>query len=92
MVKLEIRLYVSQSLVKALGTQRIIPAPGTTNVGNGGLTYNFPASRSPAIVQLALEPLGLGFYDLTVGVLGASSIQAKVPKSLSSLDDSSPLG
>src|ERR1700733_14782998 len=35
----KIHLYVSESLVKELGTQRVVPAPIETLIGDGGLTY-----------------------------------------------------
>jgi hypothetical protein len=74
----KIQLYVSNSLIKQLGTQRVIPAPQDTVVGEGGLTYTFPASRSPASVDLALQPSGPGIYDFTIGVVGSPPVQAKV--------------
>jgi hypothetical protein len=74
----KITLFVSENLVKGLGTQRIIPAPLTSVVGRGGLTYSFPASTPPATVDLALQPSGPGVYDFTIGVVGAAPIQARV--------------
>ncbi len=74
----KIRLFVSNSVVAQLGTQRVIPAPQETTVGGGGLTYSFPASKPPATVELAMEPAGPGVYDFTVGVAGASPVQARV--------------
>jgi hypothetical protein len=74
----KIHLYVSESLVRGLGTQRVVPAPVETQIGNGGLTYTFPASRVPASVDLALEPAGPGLYDFTIGVVGAAPIHAKI--------------
>jgi hypothetical protein len=74
----KIRLYVSESLVKGLGTQRVVPAPLTSVVGDGGVTYTFPASHVPASVDLALEPSGPGMYEFTVGVVGAAHVHAKV--------------
>jgi hypothetical protein len=74
----KIKLYVSQSLVKELGTQRVVPAPSETVIGNGGLTYTFPASRLPATVDLALEPAGPGLDDFTISVVGGSPVHAKV--------------
>jgi hypothetical protein len=73
-----IRLYISDSLVKGLGTQRVIPAPLSSIVGDGGLTYTFPASKAPASIDLALEPAGPGIYDFAVGVAGAAPVRAKV--------------
>jgi hypothetical protein len=74
----KIKLYVSESLVKGLGTQRVVPAPTETMVGDGGLTYTFPASKPPATVDLALQPAGPGIYHFTIGVVNAEPIQAKV--------------
>jgi hypothetical protein len=74
----KIQLYVSESLVKGLGAQRVVPAPLTSVLGDGGLTYTFPASKLPASVDLALEPSGPGLYDFTVGVAGAAPVHAKV--------------
>jgi hypothetical protein len=74
----KIKLFISESLVKGLGTQRVVPAPTEAAVGEGGLTYTFPASKPPATVDLALQPLGPGLYQFTIGVVNAQPIQAKV--------------
>ena len=74
----KIKLFVSNGLVKSLGTQRVIPAPQETVVGEGGLTYSFPASRPPASVDLELQPTGPGLFDFTVGVVGAAPVHAKI--------------
>jgi hypothetical protein len=74
----KIRLYVSESLVKPLGTQRVIPAPQETLIGDGGLTYSFPASQTPASVDFALQPSGPGIFDFTVGVVGAEKVHGRV--------------
>jgi hypothetical protein len=74
----KINLYISNSLVKELGTQRVIPAPQSTIVGDGGLTYTFLASHVPASIDLALEPAGPGIYHFIIGVPDAARVQAKV--------------
>ncbi len=74
----KIKLYVSDSLVEKLGTQRVIPAPQDSVVGEGGLVYTFSASRTPAKVALALQPSGPGIYDFTVGVVGAQRVHARI--------------
>jgi hypothetical protein len=74
----KIKLFISESLVKGLGTQRVVPAPSDTTIGDGGLTYTFPASKPPATVDLALQPSGPGIYHFTIGVANAQPIQAKV--------------
>jgi hypothetical protein len=65
-------------MVKELGTQRVIPAPLDTVVGDAGLTYTFSASKPPATVDLALEPAGPGIYDFAIGVAGAQPVHARV--------------
>src|ERR1700733_8841371 len=74
----KIKLYISESLVKGLGTQRVVPAPTETSIGDGGLTYTFPASKPPASVDLALQPSGPGIYDFTINVVGAQPVHAKI--------------
>jgi hypothetical protein len=74
----KIRLHISESLVKGLGTQRVVPAPLETMIGDGGLTYTFSASKPPAAVDLALQPSGPGIYHFTIGVVNAEPIQAKI--------------
>lgn len=73
-----IQLFASNSLVAQLGAQRIIPAPQTTSIGSGGLTYTFPATKPPATIALALEPAGPGIYHFTLGVIGATPVHARV--------------
>jgi hypothetical protein len=74
----KIVLYVSNSVVKQLGAQRVIPQPETTAIGEGGLTYTFPALTPPAAVAFALEPPGPGIYHLTPRVVGGQPVQATV--------------
>ena len=74
----KIKLFISESLVQGLGTQRVIPAPLASEVGKGGLTYTFLASKSPASVDLAIQPTGPGMYEFTIGVAGAEQVHAKV--------------
>jgi hypothetical protein len=74
----KISLYVSDSLVKSLGTQRVIPAPQETLIGDGGLIYTFPTSQPPASVDFALQPSGPGIFNFTVGVVSAEKVHSKV--------------
>jgi hypothetical protein len=74
----KIRLYVSESLIKPLGTQRVIPAPESTLIGEGGLTYTFPASKPPARVDLALQPSGPGIFDFTVAITPGAPVHGRV--------------
>ena len=74
----KIKLFISDSLVQELGTQRVIPAPATTAVGGGGLTYTFPATSLPASVQFALQPSRMGVFHFVIQVVGAQPVNGTV--------------
>ncbi len=57
-----IRLYLSQSVIHRVGAQRISPQPQTSALGDGGITYTFPASGFPASVVISLQPPGPGSF------------------------------
>ncbi len=78
-----IKLFVSQSIVEQLGAQRVIPAPETTAIGGGGLTYTFPATSNPATstpasVQFALQPSKPGVFRFVIQVVGAQPVNGTV--------------
>ena len=74
----KIRLYVSNTVVDHLGAQRIIPSPESSTVGEGGLTYTFPATTVPANITFALEPTSFGRTHFVVQVPGSPALQASV--------------
>lgn len=71
-------LFVSSSLVKPLGAQRISPQPAVSSVGEGGLTYVFPASRSPATVEIELQPSFPGAHRFRVEAQGSPPIAGTI--------------
>ena len=71
-------LFVSESVVKELGAQRVIPSPETTVLGNGGLTYTFPASGTSGSVQFALQPSGPGLRHILIRAAGAEPVRADI--------------
>jgi hypothetical protein len=73
-----IQLYVSDSVVKALGSQRISPQPAIAVLGNDGITYTFDATRLPASAQIVLEPSFPGRHHFRVQVIGGQPIDATV--------------
>ena len=73
-----IQIYVSESLVDELGTQRVIPAPTTTVIGEGGLTYTFPANGPPATLKMALQPSTPGLYRFVLEVPGSPPVHASI--------------
>jgi hypothetical protein len=60
----KVQLWVGETLIKSLGAQRIIPQPEQSSVGEGGVTYLFPASGAPASVTFALEPTMPGIFEM----------------------------
>jgi hypothetical protein len=73
-----VELFLSDSAVSGLGLQRVIPAPETTTVGNGGLTYRFPSGTLPADVRFEFQPVGAGVYHVALGTPGEAPIQLTV--------------
>jgi hypothetical protein len=73
-----VQVFVSDSVVKDLGAQRISPQPAVSAIGAGGLTYLFPAVRGPADVQFQLEPTEPGTHRFRISVPGEPAIDARV--------------
>lgn len=73
----KLQLFVSDSIVKQLGAQRVIPAPLTSNVGSGGVTYTFPVTQVPITLQFELKPSFIGVHSFTVAIPGTPALQAK---------------
>lgn len=68
----KIQLWVSQSVVKSLGNQRIIPQPAASVISQNGILYTWLASDHPDSAQFALEPssIGLQHFQLQLPTLG----------------------
>ena len=69
-------LFVSDSVVKPLGAQRVSPQPAVSSIGHEGITYVFPASQAPASVQIELQPSFPGWHRFTVHLEGSPPITA----------------
>ena len=70
----QIQLFISESLVRELGTQRVVPQPERSTIGDGGITYTFPAQGQTAEIQLALEPSFPGIHTFTLQVPGRAAV------------------
>ena len=73
-----IQLYVSDSVVKPLGAQRISPQPAVSALGNDGITYTFDATQLPASAQIALEPSFPGRHTFRLQVIGGTPVEASI--------------
>jgi hypothetical protein len=74
----KVDLYVSGSMVKELGAQRVVPSPERAIIGGDGLTYTFPASVPPSAVEFALEPTGPGLHHLVLCVAGLETVNIDI--------------
>ena len=73
-----VQVYVSNSVVKGLGAQRISPEPAVSAIGDDGLTYTFSATRAPAEVQIQLEPAMAGPHRFRIQVAHEPPLDASV--------------
>ena len=74
----KVELFVSNTLLKELGNQRIAPQPERSSIGNGGVTYTFPATGVPAQIQFAMEASFPGVHGFQLQVPGMQRTGARV--------------
>ncbi len=74
----KIQLWASDTLLKPLGTQRVIPQPASSVIGQGGIIYTFPATINPASIQFALEPSSPGILHLDLRVPGSEPLNLSI--------------
>lgn len=74
----KVLLFTSDSIVKNLGAQRIIPQPETSAVTKDGLLYTFPAGRQPGEVSFELQPASPGIHWFQLQVPGKQTVSARV--------------
>ena len=73
-----VRLFVGESVLTKLGTQRISPQPASSVLGGGGVTYTFPVTQTPATVELALQPSFPGVQHFWIQVPGGEPLRGRV--------------
>lgn len=74
-----LKLFVSDSIVKELGAERISPEPLRSELGDGGITYTFPAGGAgERIVRIELMPPFPREVPFTVAVPGSDPILGKI--------------
>jgi hypothetical protein len=74
----QIKLWVSEALVKPLGNQRVIPQPDKSEIGNGGVLYTFPATETASSVEFQMQPSEIGKTELKLRVPGHSELDLNV--------------
>ncbi len=73
-----IQLWMSESLLKPLGNQRVIPQPSSSMLDRQGVLYTFDASSHPGSVEFAMEPARPGIFPLTLRVNGAAPLTLNI--------------
>ncbi len=71
----KIQLWISDSFIKSLGNQRVVPQPEASVVGQDGILYTFSATTVPAAVEFELEPTAPGIFDLQMQVPGSEKLK-----------------
>ena len=73
-----VKLWISDTLVKELGNQRVIPQPSSSTLDGKGTMYTFSSTAHPNSVEFALEPSSPGIYPLTLRVPGSEELSTKI--------------
>ena len=73
-----VHVWASDTLVKPLGTQRVVPQPEKSVIGNGGILYTFPATSVPLSIEFQTEPSSIGTSMLSLQVPGKALVTAKI--------------
>lgn len=74
----KVQLWVSESFVKGLGNERVVPAPTRSMIGEGGILYTFPADPGPASAEFALQPTAPGVDHLRMRVPGHEEVHMTI--------------
>ena len=74
----KVELFVSESIIKDLGNQRISPQPAGSVLSRGGVTYTFPLTSAPAIVEFAMQPSFPGMHAFTLQVSGSPAVRSRI--------------
>ena len=73
-----VKLIVSDSFIKKLGAQRVIPQPQTSAITSGSMVYTFPSGEMPGEVDFELQPSAPGLYHFTLQVPGHTAVTRSV--------------
>jgi hypothetical protein len=72
------QLWSSETLVKGLGNQRVIPQPTDSVLQDGGILYTFRATDVPASVEFQLQPASPGVDHLQFRIPGGGEVRPTV--------------
>ena len=69
-----VQLWVSDDLVKPLGTQRVVPQPQRSEIGGGGILYTFSTNAGRASVEFQTQPAAIGSTKVTLRIPGREPV------------------
>jgi hypothetical protein len=71
-------MWASETLIKSLGNQRVVPQPASSVIGQGGIVYTFPATTNPTSVEFSMEPSSPGIYPLALHIPGSEGLTVSI--------------
>ena len=74
----KVQLFVSESLIRQLGNQRISPQPSASVLSQQGITYSFPITSAPAVVEFAMQPSFPGIHAFSLQVPGSPAVRSSI--------------
>ncbi len=74
----KIQLWVSETLLKPLGNQRVIPQPSESVLDGKGILYTFAVTANPSSVEFAMQPAAPGIDDLTLQLPGSEPLKLRI--------------
>ena len=75
----KIQFFLSESVIKKLGAQRISPQPASSTLTSNGVNYTFPADGTgPAIVEISLSPSFPGRQTFDIHLADGSGVSGHI--------------
>jgi len=74
----KVQIWVSDSLMKQFGMQRLVPEPLDSKLDHNGILFTFPSASIPDSLYFSLQPKSPGLYPFTLRVAGSEELNAKV--------------
>lgn len=74
----KVQLWVSDSLVRELGNQRVVPQPQTSALDRNGILYTFPAGPVPDSVEFSMQLTKPGLHQFALRVSGSELLTGTI--------------
>jgi hypothetical protein len=74
----KIQVWVSDSLLKEFGMERLVPEPVDFKLDHHGILFTFPSASIPDSLYFSLQPKTPGLHRFTLRVADSEELNAKV--------------